>query len=218
MATEIRIDNTGDGLWYLYNKGNAWKDYVCENFDENVVITGNRDYTKIEEASWWNEAKVIIEDFDYNGTMDVNIGDMVEYYGYTKEQIKGIIKAYDECRYSDDMDFIVKVAMILHPDMEIETTTLRGYTQGEWNNCAYVKGSVDEMVLNQYYFGQLVDVTVNTDDEEYGDIITHDELWEMERNGLKESLRKRYELAVDEEIVVLRCDGYKQVMNWEEVC
>ena len=40
---EIRIDNTGDGTWWLYNDNNVWKDYCgCDNFDEQVVLTGNR--------------------------------------------------------------------------------------------------------------------------------------------------------------------------------
>ena len=43
--TEIRIDNTGDGTWWLYNRSQGWKDYCgCENFDEHVVLTGNRDF------------------------------------------------------------------------------------------------------------------------------------------------------------------------------
>lgn len=43
---EIKIDNTGDGTWWLYNSNQGWKDYCgCENFDEQVVLTGNRDFT-----------------------------------------------------------------------------------------------------------------------------------------------------------------------------
>lgn len=32
--TEIKIDNTGNGTWWLYNSNQAWKDYCgCENFE-----------------------------------------------------------------------------------------------------------------------------------------------------------------------------------------
>ena len=45
---EIKIDNTGDGTWWLYNSNQGWKDYCgCENFDEQVVLTGNRDFTVV---------------------------------------------------------------------------------------------------------------------------------------------------------------------------
>jgi len=48
---EIKIDNTGDGTWWLYNSNQSWKDYCgCENFDEQVVLTGNRDFTDCTEA------------------------------------------------------------------------------------------------------------------------------------------------------------------------
>ena len=31
---EIKIDNTGDGTWWLYNNNHGWKDYCgCENLD-----------------------------------------------------------------------------------------------------------------------------------------------------------------------------------------
>lgn len=52
--TEIRIDNTGSSTDYLYTKSAMWRDYVdCENFDEEVVLTGNRDYNNFSEASWY---------------------------------------------------------------------------------------------------------------------------------------------------------------------
>lgn len=55
---EIKIDNTGDGTWWLYNSNQGWKDYCgCENFDEQVVLTGNRDFTGCTEAEWYQNAK-----------------------------------------------------------------------------------------------------------------------------------------------------------------
>ena len=50
--TEIKINNTGDGTWYLYGRNDEWKNYVgCENFDEQVVLTGNCDFKAYTEAS-----------------------------------------------------------------------------------------------------------------------------------------------------------------------
>lgn len=49
--TEIKIDNTGNGTWWLYGKSETWKDYIgCEDFDEEVVLVGNRDYNNYTEA------------------------------------------------------------------------------------------------------------------------------------------------------------------------
>lgn len=220
MATEIRIDNTGDGTWYLYNGNNAWKDYVCEDFDDKIIVTGNRDYTTVGEPEWWHRAKEIIDDLDSEGTMDIDIDDMVDYYKYTKESIQQVIKAYDECRYSDDIDFVAKVAKIL-TGKKIVTRQISGYTQSEWNYIAYDEDEFENdptEIIEAYYFGKVSDITVNTDEDEYGDVITHDELWEAERNGnLKDYFRKRYELPENEEIKILQCDGYKQVADWKEV-
>ena len=68
------------------------------------------------------------------------------------------------------------------------------------------------------YFGKISDITVKTEDEEFGDVITHNELWRAEREeGLKEFFRSHYEIDEDEEIHILKADGYKQVVDWQEV-
>ena len=233
---EIRINNTGDGTWWLYNKDEIWKEYVCDNFDDKIVITGNRDYSETTEAEWWHRAKEIIDDLDYNGTMDIDIDDyeewdypleeyehiaeMVNYYKYTRESIEAVIKAYDECEYSDDIDFIVKVARII-TGKNLVRRQIYGYTQREWQYIVYDQNEFDNdptEIVEAYYFGKIADVTIDTGEEEYGDIITHDELWEIEnKKNLKEELRKRYEIPEDEEIVIFQCDGYKQVPDWKKI-
>ena len=216
MATTIRIDQTGDGIGWLYGRHEFWKTYVCDKFDDNVVVNGNRDYNAITEAKWWKDAINIITELDCYGLDERELFDYYHEY-FTREQLKEVYEEYDKCRCSDDMDFIVKVANILHKEIEIETATIRGYTQSEWQTVAYIKGSIDVDRLETYYFGKLVDVTVEEDDGDCGDIITDDELWEMERKGLKEELRKRYDIDEDEELTVMKCDGYVSVANWKEV-
>lgn len=62
---EIRIDNTGDGTWWLYNDNDVWKDYCgCDNFDEQVVLAGNRNCKEYKDAEWYQKAKEVIEDID----------------------------------------------------------------------------------------------------------------------------------------------------------
>ena len=223
MATEIRIDRTGDGTWWLYGKYEEWKNYVCADFDEKIVVYGNRDYDEIAEATWWVKAKEIIEELDFNGTSDRDVDDMAKFYKCTSDNIKEIIKAYDECKYCYDIDFIVKVANILFPEKKIETGSLHGYVQREWQYFAYASAEFDTDItepLEAFYFGKIAEVTVipdGNDDDSCGDILTDDELWEMERKGLKEELRKRYDIPEDEELIVMQCDGYIQIADWNEV-
>ena len=204
---EIRIDNTGDGTWWLYNDNDVWKDYCgCDNFDEQVILAGNRHCKECTDAEWYQAAKDILNDIDCYD----------EYPEYTSEEVNAKLKElYDKCRCTEDI--IVDVLRLLYPEDAFKNGTIRGYCQGDWQNYI-VKGDVDTDLLEAMYFGKISDITVTTDEEDFGDIITHDELWRAEReDGLKEYFRKRYELDKDEEIHILQADGYKQVVDWKEV-
>lgn len=204
---EIRIDNTGDGTWWLYNDNNVWKDYCgCDNFDEQVVLTGNRHCKEYKDAEWYQKAKEVIEDIDCYEL----------YPEYTSEEVNAKLKElYDKCRCTEDI--MIDVLRLLYPEDAFKDGTIRGYCQGDWQDYI-VKGDVDTDLLEAMYFGKISDITVTTDEEKFGDIITHDELWRAEREeGLKEYFRKRYELDKDEEIHILQADGYKQVVDWKEV-
>jgi hypothetical protein len=204
---EIRIDNTGDGTWWLYNDNDVWKDYCgCDNFDEQVILAGNRHYKECTDAEWYQAAKDILNDIDCYD----------EYPEYTSEEVNAKLKElYDKCRCTEDI--IVDVLRLLYPEDAFKDGTIRGYCQGDWQDYI-VKGDVDTDLLEAMYFGKISDITVTTDEEKFGDIITHDELWRAEREeGLKEYFRKRYELDKDEEIHILQADGYKQVVDWKEV-
>lgn len=210
--TEIRIDNTGDGTWYLYNGNETWKDYVgCEDFDEEVVLTDNRDYKGCTEASWYQNANELLDDI----ANDFDALDICDDYSLTHEQYKSVKEMYDKCRCTEDI--LIDVIRLLYPEDTFETGTIRGYNQGDWQDYI-VKGDVDTDLLEAMYFGKISDITVTTGEEEFGDVITHDELWRAEREeGLKEFFRRHYELDKDEEIHILQANGYKQVADWEEV-
>lgn len=205
---EIRIDNTGDGAWWLYNSNQSWKEYCgCENFDEQVVLTGNRYFAGCTEAEWYQNAKEILDDIDCYDEYPTDVSDEVN--AKLKEM-------YDKCRSTEDI--LVDVIRLLYPEDTFKTGTIRGYSQGDWQYYI-VKGDVDTDLLEAMYFGKISDITVTTDEEEFGDVITHDELWRAEREeGLKEFFRNHYELDKDEEIHILQADGYKQVIDWKTVC
>lgn len=204
---EIRIDNTGDGTWWLYNENDEWKNYCgCDNFDEQVILAGNRHCKKCTDAEWYQKAKEILNDIDCYD----------EYPEYTSEEVNAKLKElYDKCRCTDDI--LVDVIRLLYPEDTFKDGTISGYCQGDWQNYI-VKGDVDTDLLEAMYFGKISDITVKTEDEKFGDVITHDELWRAERKeGLKEFFRSHYELDKDEEIHILKADGYKQVVDWKEV-
>lgn len=195
------------GTWWLYNDNDVWKDYCgCDNFDEQVILAGNRHYKECTDAEWYQAAKDILNDIDCYD----------EYPEYTSEEVNAKLKElYDKCRCTEDI--IVDVLRLLYPEDAFKDGTIRGYCQGDWQDYI-VKGDVDTDLLEAMYFGKISDITVTTDEEKFGDIITHDELWRAEREeGLKEYFRKRYELDKDEEIHILQADGYKQVVDWKEV-
>lgn len=204
---EIRIDNTGDGTWWLYNNHESWKDYCCcENFDEEVVLMGNRNLNEHNEAEWYQKAKTVLDDIDYYDEYPEDLSDE------TNAKLK---RLYERCRCTDDI--LVDVIRLLYPDDVFETGTIRGYCQGDWQNYI-VKGNADVYLLEAIYFGKISDITVIKDNEEFGDIITHDELWDAERNGdLKEYFRKRYDISEDEELHIFQADGYRQEVDWKEI-
>lgn len=205
--TEIRIDNTGEGTWWLYGGSENWKDYVgCYDFDEQVVLTGNRDFSDCTEATWYQRAKDVLNDIDCYD----------EYPDDVSEEVKGKLKElYDKCRCTEDI--IVDALRLLYPEDIFKEGTIRGYCQGDWQEYI-VKGDVDIDLLEAFYFGKIADISVDDGEESFGDVITHDELWEAEKEDLKEYMRKRYELSEDEEIHIFQANGMKQVVDWKEVC
>ena len=204
--TEIKIDNTGEGTWWLYGGSECWKDYVgCYDFDEEVVLFGNRDYTNYTDATWYQRAKDILTDIDCYD----------EYPNLSDETNAKLKELYEKCRCTDDI--IIDVIRLLYPEDKFECGTIRGYCQGDWQEYI-VKGNVDTDLLEAFYFGKIVDITVENDEDTFTDVITHDELWKAERENLKEYMRKRYELSNDKEIHIMKADGMKQVIDWKEVC
>lgn len=205
---EIKIDNTGNGTFWLYGKSEEWKIYVVENFDEKVVLTGNRHFTGCTEAEWYNETKSIINDFDFYDELPDEL---------TEEQKEKIRKLYDECKCTEEI--FIDVLKILYPNKTFKTGTIRGYNQGDWQN--YIaEDEIDIETLENFYFGKIADIYVEMEDEEtFSDVITHDELWKAKYDGnIKEYFRERFDIPKEEEIHILMADGYVQVADWKEVC
>lgn len=211
----ITIDD-GRGADWLYGKDEEWKDFVCPDFDEKVVLTGNDRMTTYEDASWWKDAKEVITDLDSY----LEAPEFREEYAnkYSSDQIEAVISAYDAWNGDHYVDFITKIAQILHPEIKLEETTLRGYSQSDWQDAIYVSGSLDENILEAYYFNMLTELHYEDDSgEDYWDTITDDELWKMERGDLKQNLREHFGIPADEEIKIRKFSGYSQTPNYDEL-
>ena len=200
MAT-ITFDGSGD-LSFLYNH-DEWKEYVCEDFDEKVIVIGNREYSSIEEASWWNKAKILISDLD---NYDWDIKEFKHYDNeYTPEQLEKVYRAYQKCTYSDDTDFIVEVAKIVNPCLDLEQDTARGYNQSDWVEIVYVKDSIKVDTFAAYFFGQLTEIHIETEDDNYWDHMLDSEVWELFKGDkVEETLRSRYGINSKEQINVIK--------------
>jgi hypothetical protein len=212
--TIITIQDSNNNLDYLYTNG-EWKNYVCEDFDNKVVLLGNRDYKEEAYADWWRTAKDIANDLDQ---LDEN--EFIESYRdtYPEETIIKMIQAYKRTDYSDKPEFLMEIAMLSKPGLELELRTIRGYTQSEWREVVYIKDSLNIKVLETYHFGQLTEIGIDQDGETSYDTITDDDLYEMLNNGdVYQNFRARYDIPSDEEVVIKKFSGYSQVANYEEL-
>ena len=147
--------NTDEYYWDT----DYWKDEVCEDFDEYVVIPDDNLRHDFQKASWWQDAKEIANLFadmwNYEDT-DEFIAD--NSYICAKDKFLEIFDLYQKERYDyDDIDFVVAVANILFPFLNIEQGTIRGYHESE--PVVYVADMVDLQVLEDWFFGNVYEVT-----------------------------------------------------------
>jgi len=199
----ITINHDNADLGFLYNN-DEWKNYICDDFDEKVVCLRNREYSSIEEASWWVKAKQIIEDLDYN---DYSLSDFISAYSdeYSKNQLRTIYEEYQKCYCSDDVDFIISVCETIIPGLELDTTVARGYTQSEWIEIVYVKDSINIPTFEAYFFGQLTEIHIQSDDgDDYFDYIRDDECYELINGNTISIIRSKYNISENEEIKLIK--------------
>lgn len=212
--TTITIEEHGNGLDYLYTN-DEWKNYVCENFDEKVVLLKNRDCKEDGDADWWVKAKDIANDLDQ---LDEN--EFIEVYrdNYAEDTIIQMIKAYKRTDYSDKPEFLMEIAKLCKPSLELEMTTIRGYVPSEWREVVYIKDAINIELLETYYFGKLTEIHVENEDNDYWDTVTDDELYEMLNNGdVYQNFRARYDIPSDEDVVIKQFSGYHQVADYNEL-
>ena len=149
----IIVTYNTDDYWWITDD---WKDQVCEDFDENVVILGSdRNTGSIEEASWWQEAKTLSSDLadelwnaDFDEYMDYHSGCCAD------DKLREIYDFYQETDYNtDDTEFIMKVATVLYPFLKLEKDHISAYHEGA--DGIYIKDSIDIDTLHDWFFGEI---------------------------------------------------------------
>lgn len=211
---------------YVDTEAELWDmDYKMEvagdSFDETFVLTGNRAYQGCTEASWWEKAKEIIGDLD-NDSWSGFIGKSLIYYPeMQRAQRKAIVKAYENCRCTDDLDFMVEILNIIYPEKEFEVSTIRGYSQGEWQDVVCSKEDAKYIdYLEAYYFGKVTEIHFidEENDDDCWEYVTDSELWQWEREDrVKEELLEHFGYKENEECEVYQSNGYTRVKNWKAI-
>lgn len=211
----ITIENSENGVNYLYGKSEEWKYHVCENFDENVVLLKNREFSRSKtEAKWWLDAEKIAADLNM-----FDDDDFIDEYKdiYSEDKIENILKEAKRTNYLDDPEFLMKIAMIINPSLELEMTTIRGYSQSDWRDVVYVKNMVDPRILEIFYFNLLTELHIESDHgDDCWDFITNDELHNMEMGDIKKELRARYNIPEKEQLIIKKFKGYSKVALYDE--
>lgn len=148
-----------------YYSDDMWKDQVCVDFDENVVIV---DYA--ENASWWKDAKEILQDIDNSNDLE----DFVDYYSdeYAKDKLEDIYNLYYDWDGRDKPEFMKQVVELLYPGLDLTVDSIRGYSQGDHADVLYLTGSVDVDILGEWFYGDIYDVRLyEISDEDFAEYL-----------------------------------------------
>lgn len=90
--------------------------------------------------------------------------------------------------------------------------TMKGYSQGDWNELYYVEGT-DEYYLEEienFYMGK-VDEFVISEDDDYYVFVPHDVVWDG-----KDSICRYLDLQPEDTVIYVD-DGYEKVYNYKEI-
>ena len=210
----IRVRSEDDS--WLWSSGD-WKDYVCQDFDANIVLVENRYHSGTEEAVWWQDAGYVLDAIDNS----VDVDEAVE----TLDDVNPdkVRDAWHYCTTSKDSETItlLKIAEILYPWLHLECTSLSS-GRSDYQYAVYVADIVDKNLLEDWWTGDVYDVRVYevSDDDiadiengevEYDDIcdmntetdgmyFTGTEIWNTKRNpqGFKAGMAEAFGIPADD--------------------
>lgn len=190
---------------FIYESDYAnWLDF-SEMF-ENVVTYGNKDYKDINhDEEHWEAFHNMYEDASYLDKDEfINNGDC----NYTPLQLATIWDMFDNYDWAENRS-AETIIPYMFPNEKFKFVTLCGYCQRDWEYAMLVNEdiNIDTNIISDYFFGNVCEVKIVDEDDEYWDDITDSELY----NATKEELLTRF--CVDE-IVKMKS---KMVKTYEEV-
>ena len=126
---------------------------------------------------------------------------------------------YKHCRYYDDDETILKVLEVIYPERHFKSGTIKGNSQGDWNDVLYDSDKFDDISrLEDFYWGNVSEIYVMNDNDEIelSAIVTNSDLWDAERNDLKKYIIDLFGLN-DNELKIFVSDGYIRTTKWKEI-
>lgn len=187
MKRIIKIDTEPNTWSYLYP--DEWKGFI---------------YGPEEE---FDNVFVIVAPSDFNRSTDAS--------WYQKA-----IEYLEENDIPNNETEVMKALKKLYPDDEFDTFDITGYVQGEYATVIYkVNGSEFpdgfKECFGDFYFGY---VTEFIDEEEnVHNFIADSEFWEHEDKDLRDFVCDIFNIDPDEDIEIMKSNGYTMVKNWEVV-
>lgn len=132
---------------------------------------------------------------------------------------KKAIEYLEENDINENETEILKALRKLYPNDTFDTFPITGYVQGEYADVIYkVNGSewVDDLkeAFGDFYFGYVTELI--DENENVHMYVSDSELWKY-RNELEKFVRDILEIDEDEEIEILKSNGYTTIKNWEKI-
>ena len=212
----VEVGPADEYYWY----DDEWKDNVCADFDENVVIVGDYYHDSIAEASWWKDAKEVIDSAYHSSDLE----DFLSYYGreYSADKAETIYDMVQEAYDEEDPEFIMQIAQVLDPWLKLEYTSIRN-DRGSVD-VIYVADELDEHALEDWYAGNVYEVFLydvsdiefdeDADDQDWENIvkyespeetvaITDTEYWNLPRVHGDPDFTEFFGLPKDSEVIVI---------------
>ena len=97
---------------------------------------------------------------------------------------------------------------------EWKQTTIKGYSQGDWQDVYYVEGEVSKEYIKEiedFYMGKVTGFTVSEDNGDYDEFVPNDIVWEG-----KEAICKYLGLPL-ESTTIYEDVGYEKVYKYKEI-
>ena len=120
----------------------------------------------------------------------------------------------DYCDYEVEYDYETLEMLEKVTGKKWNKTTIKGYSQGDWQDVYYVEGEVSKEYIKEiedFYMGKVTGFTVSEDNGDYDEFVPNDIVWEG-----KEAICKYLGLPL-ESTTIYEDVGYEKVYKYKEI-